>query len=161
MDNEKTLEELRKLQKELESISKRINKLAEDCTVQQRKQLIDSNTKKDTPDMEKVVTDYLLQSGMSTSVLGFKYARTAIIVILSGEQEKRLCMTKRVYPEVAKRFNATSSRVESVIRHAIQRTYEKNEENVLLQEIMMHTHGCNPTNSEFLAFIAEKIRLES
>ena len=161
INNNETLEELRKLQTELENISKRIEELIRNCNMRPQSKLIETDAKTDAPDMEKVVTDYLLQLGMSTSVLGFKYARAAIVNILCSEQEKRLYVTKRIYPEIAEQFNVTASRVERAIRHVIHRTFEKNRENVLVQEIAMNTHGCYPTNSEFLAFIAEKIRLEN
>lgn len=156
MNDNETLKKLEKLQKEVETLNKKIGTFASEY----------ASRKGDAEETgeyneEKVVTDYLIQLGMSTSILGFKYSRQAIILILNGEQEKRLYITKKLYPDIAKKFNTTSSRVERAIRHAVRTVYDKNRDNELMEEMTLTTRKCCPTNSEFLAFIAEKIRLEN
>ena len=155
-DNE-VLKKLEELEKELKNLGGKIVALKGEYT--SRKGDVEEPVEYNE---EKVVTDYLMQLRMPTNLLGFKYSRAAIIILLNGEQEKRMYITKKLYPDVANQFGTTSSRVERAIRHMIRTSYEKNRNNnVLLQEIAMNTRGCYPTNSEFLAFIAEKIRLES
>lgn len=156
MNDNETLKKLEELQKEVENLSKKIGVFARDYA--SRKDDVEDTGEYNE---EKVVTNYLIKLGMSTSILGFKYSRQAVILVLNGEQEKRLYITKKLYPDIAKKFNTTSSRVERAIRHAVRTVYEKNRDSELMEEMMLTTRKCCPTNSEFLAFIAEKIRLEN
>lgn len=154
MNDNEVLKKLEELEKELKNLGAKIVALKGEYT--SRKCDVEEPVEYNE---EKVVTDYLMQLRMPTNLLGFKYSRAAIIILLNGEQEKRMYITKKLYPEVANQFGTTSSRVERAIRHAIHIVYEKNEEKDLMKEMTLNTEKCCPTNSEFLAFIAEKIRL--
>ena len=161
MMNDKELNELLELKKEVEKLSTRID----DFLKTHSSRNLSEDEKCERPafygDKEKVVTEYLFKLGIPGSLSGFRYIRTAVIIILNGKKERRLYVTKNLYPEVAEYFNSTDDRVERAIRNAIHVAYKNNEKNEVLEEIVRNTKKTCPTNSEFLAFVAEKIRLES
>ena len=72
-------------------------------------------------------------------------------------------ITKEMYPQIAVKFNTTSSRVERAIRHAIEISWTRGDYD-LMEEVFGHSvdyDRAKPTNSEFIATIADKLRLES
>ena len=71
-------------------------------------------------------------------------------------------VTKQLYPSVAKKFNTTSSRVERAIRHAIEVAWDRGDMDILNSYFgyTIHTSRGKPTNSEFIAMISDKLRLQ-
>ena len=72
-------------------------------------------------------------------------------------------ITKRLYPDVAKKFSTSPSRVERAIRHAVEVAWDRGDVDVL-NRYFGYTVACNkgkPTNSEFIAMIADKLKLEN
>lgn len=161
MNNNDDFRELLEMQKEVEIMSRKISRLAERYAVRLQNQVKTRETFVTCEhDVEKVVTDYLLHLGMSINLLGFKYSRAALVIILAEKEAKRFYYTKELYPEVAKQFGTTSSRVERGIRNAISTMFAREEKNDELAEITIKASKCCPSNSEFLTFVAEKIRLK-
>ncbi len=107
------------------------------------------------------VTQILHQIGVPAHIKGYQYIRSAIIMSI---QDKSLInsITKRLYPGVAKAYTTTSSRVERAIRHAIEVAWDRGDVDVLTSYFgyTIHNTKGKPTNSEFIAMIADKISLD-
>lgn len=110
--------------------------------------------------LEIVVTDILHQVGVPAHIKGYHYLREAIIYSV-GDEQMLECVTKLLYPQVAKRFETTPSRVERAIRHAIEIAWDRGS-----IDTITHIFGCTidagkgkPTNSEFIAMVTDKIKL--
>lgn len=107
------------------------------------------------------VTETIHHIGVPAHIKGYNYLREAIILAVKDKSMIER-ITKMLYPEIAKTFNTTTSRVERAIRHAIEVAWERGDLDVLHQYFgytVSSTKG-KPTNSEFIALIADKIRLE-
>ena len=115
-----------------------------------------------TIDLERRVTDISLEIGIPAHVKGYHYVRSAII--LSVEQPDVInAVTKIIYPTIAKQYQTSSSRVERAIRHAIEVAWDRGNVDTL-NSIFGYSISSNrgkPTNSEFIAMIADRLRLES
>ena len=115
---------------------------------------------KTEPDLEIIVSDIMHQIGVPAHIKGYQYLRTAIILSVS-DNEMLNSVTKVLYPTVAKQYLTTSSRVERAIRHAIEVAWDRGDIDVLSSYFgytVQNTRG-KPTNSEFIAMIADKLRL--
>jgi len=110
---------------------------------------------------EKHITKMLHEIGVPAHIKGYMYLREAIKMV--AEDTNLLgAITKELYPELAVKFKTTSSRVERAIRHAIEVAWSRGNMDTL-DSIFGYTIDQNkgkPTNSEFIAMIADKIRLE-
>lgn len=117
--------------------------------------------KKDTPDIEWIVTDIIHQIGIPAHIKGYHYLRTAIILCVNNS-EMIDSVTKLLYPTVAKLYATTPSRVERAIRHAIEIAWDRGDVDTLDSYFgyTIHTSKGKPTNSEFVALIADKLRLK-
>lgn len=113
-------------------------------------------------EMEIKVTNVIHNVGVPANIKGYQYLRDAILMTIN-DNEMINAVTKQLYPEVAKRHKTTSSRVERAIRHAIEVACTRgNEESFYsLFGYTVSTLKGKPTNSEFIALIADKLRLES
>lgn len=112
------------------------------------------------PDLEMMVTEIIHQIGVPAHIKGYHYLRESII--LSVNQPDIInSVTKQLYPTVAKRFSTTSSRVERAIRHAIEVAWDRGDVDILNTYFgyTIHNSRGKPTNSEFIAMIADKLRL--
>lgn len=112
-------------------------------------------------DMEIVVTDFMHYMGIPAHIKGYQYIRTAIMMAIQDMNILNY-ITKQLYPEIAQQYETTGSRVERAIRHAIEvawqrGSYEAQEE---VFGYTVKTHSNKPTNSEFIAMVADRIRLE-
>jgi two-component system response regulator (stage 0 sporulation protein A) len=110
--------------------------------------------------LEKDVTDMIHELGVPAHIKGYQYLREAIM--MSVEDIEMLgSITKILYPTIAKRFQTTPSRVERAIRHAIEVAWSRGKMETLdaLFGYTINTGKGKPTNSEFIALIADKIRL--
>ena len=111
-------------------------------------------------DLEQDVTDMIHEIGVPAHIKGYQYLREAIM--MSVEDSSMLSsITKILYPTIAKRFQTTSSRVERAIRHAIEVAWSRGKMETLdsLFGYTIDIGKGKPTNSEFIALIADKIRL--
>ncbi len=120
-----------------------------------------SNVKNELVNIEYVVTDIIHQIGIPAHIKGYHYLRTAIILSINDE-EMINCVTKLLYPTVAQRYNTTSSRVERAIRHAIEIAWDRGDVDVLnsIFGYTVHNLRGKPTNSEFVALVADRLRLQ-
>ncbi len=112
-------------------------------------------------DLEKDVTDMIHEIGVPAHIKGYQYLREAIM--MSVEDVEMLgSITKILYPTIAKRYQTTPSRVERAIRHAIEVAWSRGRMETLdsLFGYTINTGKGKPTNSEFIALIADKIRLQ-
>lgn len=113
------------------------------------------------PDLEVIVSDIMHELGVPAHIKGYQYLRDAIILSVNSP-EMMNSVTKVLYPTVAKHFDTTSSRVERAIRHAIEVAWDRGDIDVLSSYFgytIQNTRG-KPTNSEFIAMIADKLRLK-
>ena len=112
-------------------------------------------------DLEVLVTDIIHQIGVPAHIKGYHYLRDAIMLSV-GNSEYINAVTKLLYPTVAKRYQTTSSRVERAIRHAIEVAWDRGDVDILNGYFgyTIHNGRGKPTNSEFIAMIADKLRLQ-
>ncbi len=115
----------------------------------------------DKQDMEIVVTEVIHQLGVPAHIKGYHYLREAILASLE-HKELLESVTKMLYPTVAKKFDTTSSRVERAIRHAIEIAWDRGNLDTLNSFFGYTVNTCKgkPTNSEFIALITDKLRLQ-
>ena len=111
-------------------------------------------------DLELMVTEIIHQIGVPAHIKGYQYLREAIMLSIKDDDIIN-AVTKILYPTVAKKFKTTSSRVERAIRHAIEVAWDRGDINVLNSYFGYTISGGRgkPTNSEFIAMIADKLRL--
>jgi two-component system response regulator (stage 0 sporulation protein A) len=112
-------------------------------------------------DLEMVITDIIHQIGVPAHIKGYQYLRDAIMLAVN-QPEIINAVTKRLYPTVAKDYETTSSRVERAIRHAIEVAWDRGDVDILNSYFGYTIHNLRgkPTNSEFIAMIADKLRLK-
>lgn len=112
-------------------------------------------------DLEILVTEIIHQLGVPAHIKGYHYLRTAILASIENSQLLE-SITKGLYPTVASRYQTTSSRVERAIRHAIEIAWDRGNLEVLNSYFgyTVNTGKGKPTNSEFIALITDKIRLQ-
>ena len=112
-------------------------------------------------DLETQVTKVIHQIGVPAHIKGYQYLRTAILMTIS-DNEIINSVTKILYPSVAKKYSTTTSRVERAIRHAIEVAWDRGDVDTLnsyLGYTIQNNRG-KPTNSEFIAMIADNMRLK-
>ena len=110
---------------------------------------------------EVTVTEILHQIGVPAHIKGYQFLRDAILLTMN-EPEYINAVTKRLYPEIAKKNGTTASRVERAIRHAIEVAWDRGDVDTLNSYFGYTIHNLRgkPTNSEFIAMIADKMRLD-
>ena len=113
-------------------------------------------------DMESQVTKVIHQIGVPAHIKGYQYLRTAILMTIN-DSEVINSVTKILYPSVAKKYQTTSSRVERAIRHAIEVAWDRGDLDTLNSYFGYTIQGSRgkPTNSEFIAMIADNLRLSN
>jgi len=112
------------------------------------------------PGLEEMVTAIIHEVGVPAHIKGYQYVREAIMITVE-DMEVINSVTKILYPEVAKRYHTTPSRVERAIRHAIEVAWDRGDIETL-QRFFGYTVSNikgKPTNSEFIAMISDRIRL--
>ena len=113
------------------------------------------------PDIETQVTRIIHQIGVPAHIKGYQYLRTAILMTIR-DSDMINSVTKVLYPSVAKKYQTTTSRVERAIRHAIEVAWDRGDVDTLNSYFgytIQNTRG-KPTNSEFIAMIADNLRLK-
>ncbi len=112
-------------------------------------------------DIEAQVTKIIHQIGVPAHIKGYQYLRTAIILTVN-DSDIINSVTKILYPTVAKKYQTTTSRVERAIRHAIEVAWDRGDVDVLNSYFgyTVQNNRGKPTNSEFIAMIADNLRLK-
>jgi two-component system response regulator (stage 0 sporulation protein A) len=114
------------------------------------------------PSLEQQITTMLHELGVPAHIKGYLYLRSGIAMVYD-EIELLGGITKYLYPDIAKIYKTTSSRVERAIRHAIEVAWNRGNIDAI-SKIFSYTISYNkskPTNSEFIAMLADKLRLEN
>ena len=112
-------------------------------------------------DLETSVTAIIHEVGVPAHIKGYQYLREAILIAIR-DMDVINAVTKVLYPEVAKRFNTTASRVERAIRHAIEVAWDRGDLETLQKYFGYTVSNAKgkPTNSEFIAMIADRLQLQ-
>ncbi len=139
-------------------LCERINKL---CSMRIEISLKDERKSFSDVDLEVTVTDIMHQIGVPAHLKGYPYLRTGIILCIDNRDMINR-VTKQLYPTIAKMHNSTATRVERSMRHAIESAWDRGDVDVLNSYFgyTVHTQKGNPTNSEFIAMLSDKIRLK-
>lgn len=111
-------------------------------------------------DIEVIISDIMRQIGVPAHIKGYQYLRSAIKLCIADDNMIS-SVTKLLYPTVAKMYNTTASRVERAIRHAIEVAWDRGDVDVLSSYFgyTIQSQRGKPTNSEFIAMIADKMKL--
>lgn len=129
-------------------------------TKQQYIEISNTDGKKEE-NLEALVTNIIHEVGVPAHIKGYQYLREAIMMVVNDIDVINQ-ITKSLYPKIALKFNTTPSRVERAIRHAIEVAWGRGQQDVV-ENIFGYTISAakgKPTNSEFIAMIADKLRLE-
>ena len=122
---------------------------------------IQEGREKNEENLEALVTNIIHEVGVPAHIKGYQYLREAIIMVVKDIDVINQ-ITKSLYPQIAKKFSTTPSRVERAIRHAIEVAWGRGQTEVV-ENIFGYTISAakgKPTNSEFIAMISDKLRLE-
>ena len=153
---------------DIELLIKRIKELKNFKPTQNQNSFIDREVR--TPyveipqngenNIEALVTNIIHEVGVPAHIKGYQYLREAIIMVVNDIDVINQ-ITKSLYPKIAAKFNTTPSRVERAIRHAIEVAWGRGDQKTV-EKIFGYTISAakgKPTNSEFIAMIADKLRL--
>lgn len=122
---------------------------------------IPNNSANKEENIEALVTNVIHEVGVPAHIKGYQYLREAIIMVINDIDVINQ-ITKCLYPQIANKFHTTPSRVERAIRHAIEVAWGRGEQKTV-ENIFGYTISAakgKPTNSEFIAKISDKLRLE-
>lgn len=151
---------------DMESLVLRIRQLKESVGKNDKLNGIQSSPMKSSAEtmelnLESRVTSILHEIGVPAHIRGYHYMREAIMMAVN-DLDVLNYITKELYPSIAKKCNTTPSRVERAIRHAIEVAWSRGKIDAIdnLFGYTINTHKGKPTNSEFIALIADKLRLE-
>lgn len=113
-------------------------------------------------DLETEITNIIHEIGVPAHIKGYMYLREAITLVVN-DIELLSAVTKELYPAIAKKYNTTASRVERAIRHAIEVAWSRGQVDTInkLFGYTIHNEKGKPTNSEFIAMVADKLRLKN
>lgn len=119
------------------------------------------NTANSHKSLEAKITNIIHEIGVPAHIKGYLYLREAISMVVDNI-ELLSAVTKELYPSIAKKFKTTPSRVERAIRHAIEVAWSRGKVDTInnLFGYTVNTDKGKPTNSEFIAMVADKLRLE-
>ena len=135
-------------------------RIAQLCGWQAKENLVRLKSSADT-DLQIVVSDIMHELGVPAHIKGYQYLRESILLTVHSPDMMN-SVTKVLYPTVAKTFNTPASRVERAIRHAIEVAWDRGDIDVLgsyFGYTIQNSRG-KPTNSEFIAMIADRLRLK-
>lgn len=118
--------------------------------------------KKGTVEMERYVSEFMLELGIPAHLRGYYYLRKAVL-LSAADMELVGSVTKLLYPVIAKEYKTTLQRVERAIRNAIEVSWERGNPDVFedLFGFSRLTGSARPTNSEYIARIADKVRMDA
>ena len=120
-----------------------------------------ADSKSSESSLEATVTEIIHEIGVPAHIKGYQYLRTSIVLAIK-DREIINHITKELYPTVAKQYKTTSTRVERAIRHAIEVAWDRGDVDVLNSYFgyTIQNQKGKPTNSEFVAMLADKISLK-
>lgn len=112
--------------------------------------------------LESEITNIIHEIGVPAHIKGYQYLREAIMMVVNNV-DLLSGITKELYPGIAERFNTTPSRVERAIRHAIEVAWSRGRIETInkLFGYTIHDEKGKPTNGEFIAMVADKLRMQS
>ena len=155
----------------MDVLMKRIRELVEKPIVKVPNQITTKETKNNYVDisnqaskeeiLEVKVTNIIHEIGVPAHIKGYQYLRDGIMMVVNNIEVINQ-ITKQLYPDLAKKYKTTPSRVERAIRHAIEVAWNRGQIETV-ENIFGYTVNSNkgkPTNSEFIAMIADKLRLD-
>lgn len=116
----------------------------------------------ETMDLESEITSIIHEIGVPAHIKGYFYLREAISMVVN-DIELLSAVTKELYPSIARKYNTTSSRVERAIRHAIEVAWNRGQVESInkIFGYTIHNEKGKPTNSEFIAMVADRLRLKN
>lgn len=125
-------------------------------------EMISTSNNRGPVDLETEITNIIHEIGVPAHIKGYMYLREAITMVVN-DMELLSAVTKELYPSIAKKYNTTASRVERAIRHAIEVAWGRGQIEAInkLFGYTVHNDKGKPTNSEFIAIIADKLRLKN
>jgi len=146
---------------DLESLVSRIRQLKEHLKNPAQKGLGIRSQKNREISLETKITGILHEIGVPAHIRGYHYMREAIMMAVE-DLDILNYITKELYPTIAKKCNTTPSRVERAIRHAIEVAWSRGKVEIIdsMFGYTINNHKGKPTNSEFIALIADRLRLE-
>ena len=111
--------------------------------------------------LQEKMTDILYKLGMPANIRGYRYIKDAISMVVH-DIELLSCITGKLYPDIANKYNTIPSRVERAIRHAIEVSCQRGQIEIIndMFGYTMNRDKGKPTNSEFIARIADTLRLQ-
>lgn len=150
----------------LDILLKRINQLAgndaqEEGKISFARAILNNQEENSREDLEVDITNIIHEVGVPAHIKGYQYLRDAITMVVE-DMDLLGAVTKELYPAIAQLNNTTPSRVERAIRHAIEVAWNRGKIETInsLFGYTVHNDKGKPTNSEFIAIIADKLRLE-
>lgn len=150
----------------LDILLKRINQLAgndaqEEGKISFARAILNNQEENSREDLEVDITNIIHEVGVPAHIKGYQYLRDAITMVVE-DMDLLGVVTKELYPAIAQLNNTTPSRVERAIRHAIEVAWNRGKIETInsLFGYTVHNDKGKPTNSEFIAIIADKLRLE-
>jgi len=141
---------------DFEAVARRIDEITTAANQQRR-----PAARRPDASIEAMVTSIIHEIGVPAHIKGYQYLREAIMIAVN-DMDVINAITKVLYPQVAKTFSTTPSRVERAIRHAIEVAWDRGDLETLQRFFgytVSNTKG-KPTNSEFIALIADKLQLQ-
>lgn len=150
---------------DLEILVERIRQLRKGEVMINRTDAAKSFLKQQVPKQQNIenrITQIMRDVGVPAHIKGFQYMRDAVMLVVD-DLDLISSVTKRLYPELAKKYKTTPSRVERAIRHAIEVAWTRGQVDAIheLFGYTINTKKGKPTNSEFIAMISDKLRLET
>jgi two-component system, response regulator, stage 0 sporulation protein A len=121
-----------------------------------------SENRNEPTDLELEITGIIHEIGVPAHIKGYMYLREGITMVVN-DMELLSAVTKELYPNIAKKYNTTASRVERAIRHAIEVAWSRGQVDTInrIFGYTIHNDKGKPTNSEFIAMVADKLRLKN
>ena len=132
------------------------------ATYYEKMDMMTGNTYKKSQNLDTSITAIIHEIGIPAHIKGYMYLREAITMVYNNV-ELIGAVTKVLYPDIAKKYNTTASRVERAIRHSIEVAWSRGNIDAI-SNIFGYTVSSSrtkPTNSEFIAMVADKLRLEN
>lgn len=152
---------------DMETFTKRIRQMfsSTQSTVEVRRNSLlvtDAQDYSNSNSLEAEITNIMHEIGVPAHIKGYLYLRDAIQMVVN-DVELLSAVTKELYPAIAKKYNTTPSRVERAIRHAIEVAWSRGEIDTINKVFgyTVHNDKGKPTNSEFIAMVADKLRLKA
>ena len=164
VDMDVFIKRIRDMFNSTESSEQSVNRLAQQNTMVSRETISQqvAPEKSEPQDLETEITNIIHEIGVPAHIKGYMYLREAITMVVN-DMELLSAVTKELYPSIAKKYNTTASRVERAIRHAIEVAWGRGQVEAInkLFGYTINTEKGKPTNSEFIAIIADKLRLKN